>query len=75
MTQLIQSKYVVEMIVERLGKSVGYARLMIFRAIHSGDLVAYKKSLKFGSRSIALFDPKEVERWLQGYKLNKKKIV
>ncbi len=75
MDELIQTGTVVDMIVFKEGRSVGYARQMIFRAVKNDELKVYKRKLKFGSRSINLFDPVTVEKWLGSRRTYKSRKV
>lgn len=68
MSELIQSKTVIDMILEKKKTSREYARLMIHKAKKSGKLKTYPKSLKYGSRTISLYKPNEVSDWLDGLK-------
>lgn len=75
MAELLQTRSVVDMVVARRGCSEGYARLMIFRAVKSRKLKTYQKQLKYGTRSISLFDPKDVFVWLDKAKTNNKNTL
>ena len=72
MTELIQTRSVVDMIITKRGCSEGYARQMIFRAVRSGKLKPYSKQLKYGTRSINLYSPQDVIAWLELAKVNNK---
>lgn len=75
MTDLIQTRSVVDIIIARRSCSEGYARLMVFKAVKSGKLKPYSKQLKYGSRSINLYNPTDVILWLDQAKQNKKSTV
>lgn len=75
MDELIQTSSVVDMIIAREGRSEAYARLMIFRAVKLGQLPVFIRKLKFGTKSINLFDPNMVEKWLETRKTYKSKKV
>lgn len=75
MTELLQTRSVVDMIVSRRRCSEGYARLMIFRAVKSRKLKTYQKQLKYGTRSINLFTPNDVIVWLDKAKTNNKNTL
>ena len=64
MRELIQRHTVVDMIVNQTGTTPGYAVQKIFNALKSGKLKAYNRKLKWGSGTMNLFDPDEVQRWL-----------
>jgi len=74
MDELIQTGTVVDMILAKEGRSDGYARQMIFRAVKNDELKVYKRKLKFGSRSINLFDPDTVIKWLETRRRYKSRI-
>jgi hypothetical protein len=75
MSSLIQTGIVVKMIIDKEGRSEGYARQIIFRAVRNGSLKVYKKQLKFGTRLINLFEPDTVSQWLDTRKQYKSKKV
>ncbi len=66
MAELIQTKAVLDMILNKKSTSVGYARQMILKAKRNGKLKTYPKSLKYGSRTISLYRPDDVSDWLEG---------
>ena len=74
MDELIQTGTVVDMIISKEGRSSGYARQMILRAVKNAELRVYKRKLKFGSRAINLFDPDTVIKWLETRKKYKSRI-
>lgn len=68
MTQLIQPKHVVDMIVARRGSDPETARNMIANAIENEKLIPTGR-LRYGRfRFINLFNPDEVEKWLASAK-------
>lgn len=72
MDELIQTGPVLDMIIAKENRSRGYAVQIVFRAVKNGELPVYIRKLKYGSRSINLFDPKKVSEWLNNrrqYKL------
>jgi len=64
MTELLQRHSVVDMVMARTGATKLYAIQKIFKATKTGKLKPHKNTLKFGTKSMQLFDPAEVERWL-----------
>lgn len=71
MSELIQPRTVVDMIVNKKKCSEAYARLIIINARKSGKLRPYQKTLKYGTRSMYLYDPNEVNIWLDSLKYRK----
>lgn len=64
MKELIQRHTVVDMVVAQTGTSPSYAVLKIHNAIKNGKLKAYERKLKWGTGTMNLFDPDEVQKWL-----------
>lgn len=64
MTDLIQPKTALDLIIAKRGCSIGYARQMLFKAVKSGKLIPYKKRLKYGTRLMNLFNPEDVVNWI-----------
>lgn len=73
--ELLQTRSVVDMIIAKRNCSEAYARLMIFRGMKSGKLKTYHKQLKYGTRSINIFNPEDVVAWLDGAKQNKRNTL
>lgn len=65
MPELIQTKTVIDMIMAQKQTTRAYCQQMIFRAIRANKLPVYPKTLKYGSRSLNLYNPHEVVAWLQ----------
>lgn len=53
------------MIMAQKQTTRAYCKLMIFIAIRRGLLPVYPRSLRYGTRHINLYNPDEVEKWIQ----------
>lgn len=71
MGEFIQARTVVNMLIAKRGYSEGYARLLIFRHRKQGTLKS-KHTLRFGTRFMYLFDPIDVQDWINDLKRHKK---